>query len=403
MGLMLLLFLLPMAVVLYKYTTQSLRSSVRDAQQKTAAQLAIDVVTDYMRQFSQDPYNGHYDSASLSRPVQDYANGFSTVTFTADPANHNVYLLVTAGYGTISKPLTTKTVDALIHFQAPLTQYGTMLDGSTTLSASGVSYDGGFWVNGNFTESGANVTWNGGPVVVNGNFSGASGDAVDGDLYYGGSSVSGVTVTGRKVNYVPSITWPTLDFTYYSAYATFVTTSNASIVFNSTQTFSVVNGQTYAIPSSGAIIFADNANLTIKGAVSAPVTVVAGSSTNGNCSSSQGKITVADNVYYVGASSVSASASADFAALASNCITFSKSSNADMVVAGVYFVQNGTNNMQTQCSTCHGKRFELFGTRTQAISLSGFSSSVISYDPMLRSYQPPGLPEQAYLVRFHLR
>lgn len=403
MALFLLLFLLPFCVTLYRYAAQTVRSVTRARQQKTAAQLAVDVVTDYMRQFSQDAYKGHYDAASLSRPTQSYGGGYSTVAFDADPLDHNVFLTVTAGYGRPDNPTTVKTVEALIHFQSPLTRFGTMFDAPSTISASNVTYDGGFWVNGSLSVTGAHVTFDGGPVLVQGNVSGASTDKIDGDLYYSGTSVAGVTVTGKTVNYVPPTQWPTLDFTYYSAYSTLVTTSSLTIVFNSTQTFSVVNGQTYPIPASGAIIYAGDANLTVKGVISGPVTVVAGSSTNGNCATASGKITVDGDLYYAGASSVTASAGAAFAALATNCIVF-KQSHADELAAGVYFVQNGTNNMQASCTgSCSGKSFQLYGARTQLISLSGFTKSALVYDPLLRSYQPPGLPEQASLVSFRLR
>ena len=86
--------------------------------------------------------------------------------------------------------------------------------------------------------------------------------------------------------------------------------------------------------------------------------------------------------------------------MARNCVSFNKT-GADLLVAGVYFVEQGTSNMKANGSA--GRRLLLYGVRTQGISLSGFTGGVsLKYDANLRSYQPPGLPEKAYLVSWNL-
>lgn len=398
--LVVMLVALPTAVYLYNVAGVSLRVAMAERHQKTASQLANGALTDYFRQFSQSNYSGHYDTASLSRPQSFYSNGFSTVTFIPDQQHHSLYIRAEGVYGTPSRPQTTRVLEGLIKFYSDLVRFGTMINGAFTVSASNIEYLGGFYTNGNLSVTGTNVTFNGGPVVVNGSLSGAASVKIEGDLYYSGASAGSVTVTGTKYHYIPSVSWPTLDFTYYAAQYTYTTTTDQTIVFNSTGTFTVVGGATYAIPAQGAIIYANNANLTVKGAVSGPVTVVAGSSTAGTCGSATGKITVADNLYYAGASSVTASANGAFAALASNCVLFSKT-GADLLAVGVYFVQNGTSNMQANGSA--GKRLQIWGVRTQGITLTGFSGGVaIVYDAALRSFQPPGLPEKALLVNWNL-
>ncbi|MDE2314651.1 MAG: hypothetical protein KGL04_10820, partial [Elusimicrobia bacterium] len=233
-------------------------------------------------------------------------------------------------------------------------------------------------------------------------------------LYYSGTSKGSFTVLGNSYNFIPPIAWPTLDFAYYEAYSAYITTSAATIQLNANQTFTV-NGVNYAIPASGAIIFGNNANLTVSGAVSGLVTVVAGDSSNGGCSSSAGIVNISSNVYYVGTSSIAANSGAAFAALATNCINFYGAPNSGMTAVGAYFVQNGASNMNASCGctynalqqryTCGGcfgsQRFSLYGTRDQAI-YNNFPKFSVTYDPNLRSYQPPGLPEYAYLVDWNL-
>ncbi|MBI4679556.1 MAG: hypothetical protein HY748_18440 [Elusimicrobia bacterium] len=402
-ALAILLFALPIAIAFYKYSAQTLLSAMAEKRQKTAAFIANSVVTDYMRQFSQDAYNGHYDVDRLSRPETFYSAGFSSMTFEADQVNRTVFLRAVGTYGSEAKPLARKTLEALIQFQSDLVQYGTMVNGAFTVSASNVGYDGGFWTNGNLSVTGTNVRFNGGPVVVNGNLSGAASVVIDGDLYYSGTSAGSVTVLGNKYNYVPAVTWPTLDFGYYDAHYTYKATSDKTIVFNSTNTFTVAGGLTYAIPADGAIIYCENCSLTLRGVVSGRVTAVAGGAV-GNCSSAAGKITVSDNLYYVGASSVAAGPGQSFAALARNCVRFSKT-GSDLLAAGVFFVEQGTGNMQLSGSS--GRKFWLYGVRTQGIGISPSNSfstlRSLNYDPNLRSYPPPGLPEKALLVNWNLR
>ncbi|MFA6315908.1 MAG: hypothetical protein WC943_00685 [Elusimicrobiota bacterium] len=394
-----LLFALPVAIVFYKHSAQTLISAVAEKRQKTAAYLANSAVTDYMRQFSQDAYNGHYDLSTLSRPETFTGAGFSSVDFEADSVNRTVFLRATGTYGSSARPLARKVLEALIQFASDLVQFGVMVNGGWSISSSNVTYFGGFYTNGNLSITGANVRFQGGPLVVAGNVAGNNA-VVDGDLYYSGVSAANITVLGQTYNYIPAITWPTLDFAYYDAHYTYKTTVNRTIVFNSTNTFTVVGGATYGIPADGAIIYGENCSLTVRGVVSGRVTVVAGSAAAGNCASASGRVIVSDDLYYVGASSIAAGPNQSFAALARNCARFQKNA-ANLTAVGVYFVQEGTNNMELAGTA--GFRFQLFGVRTQIVSPSGFAPNSYTYDPNLRSYPPPGLPEKALLVNWNLR
>lgn len=399
-ALLMFVMLLPLTFAFVRYVTQAVRAAARERQQKAAGSMAGDVVADYMRQFSQNAYSGHYDADSLSRPKTFYTAGYSTVTFTADEANRTLWLKAEGGVGDPAAPTTRKRVEALVQFSSDLVQYGTMVNGPFSISASNLSYLGGLWSNGNLNVSGSNVRFNGGPVVVNGNVTGAASVVIDGDLYYSGTSAGSVSVLGNRYNFIPATTWPTLDFNYYDAHYTYKTTVSRTIVLNSTQTFTVVGVGTYAIPAAGAIIYGENCNLTVRGPVSGRVTVVAGGTIG---SGTQGNITVSDSVYYAVGSSVAASAAASFGALARNRITFSKT-GSNLTVVGVYFVEQGTNNMTLTGSS--GRRFWLYGVRTQAISVSpgtSFNSGIaLAYDANLRAYPPPGLPEKALLVNWKM-
>ncbi|HBL16696.1 MAG: hypothetical protein A2X36_13950 [Elusimicrobia bacterium GWA2_69_24] len=399
MALVLLLVALPTGFYFARYADSILKGAMAERRQKAASQMANSAVADYFRQFSQDSYNGHFDPASLERPESFYSAGYSTVTFIPDSINRTLYLKAEGVYGTPERPRTRRVLEAMVQFSSDLVQYGTMVNGAFTVSASNVRYDGGFYTNGNLSITGANVRFNGGPVVVKGNLSGAASVVIDGDLYYSGGSAGSVSVTGTKYNYVPSVNWPTLNFGYYDAHYTYKTTTAKTIVFNSTGTFTVVGGATYAIPPDGALIYGENTNLTVRGIVSGRVSVIAGAAAAGNCSSGTGKITVGGDLYYVNASSIAAAANASFGALARNCVSFDKT-GSDLLAVGVYFVEQGTSNMRANGSS--GRTLKIYGVRTQGISMSGFSSASINYDVNLRSFQPPGLPERALLVNWNL-
>ena len=402
-----LLLLLPLGIVLYKSATTAVQSAVQENQQKTAAQVASDVITDYMRAFSNDPYGGHYDAASLSRPPSGYySNAISSVTCIANPTAHTVYLSV---LGQFSPGQRQQRVQALIVFLSRLVLYGSMFNSSVSnFGVNGATYYGGFYVNGDLSIGGSNVVFQGGPVIVKGTLTGATNTVVNGNLYYS-TAYSNVTVNGTAFNYIPSLTWPTFDTNYFAAQAGTTTTTSQTITFNSNGTFTFSGGPTYTIPSQGIIIYANNTNITLSGVVSGLVTVVSyASNAAQGCGATAGQINVTGNLYYAGASSITATAANSFAAMASNCINFQSSSN--LLVAGAYFVQgSGSQLMELQCNptnSCSGNTLKLYGTRAAPVyvqdNYTQGGSAIFTYDSGLRVHQPPGLPEQAYLVNFNL-
>jgi hypothetical protein len=404
MALVVLLFALPLGITFYQFADRTLKSAIQEKRQKDAAQIANNALTDYMRQFAQDAYNGHYDLDSLARPEIFYSAGYSTATFIADSVNRTIYIKASGIYGTSANPLTTQGLEALIQFSADLVQYGTMFNAAQTLSYPNIVYKGGFYVNGDFTDTAANVIFDGGPVLIRGKFAGAATTRVNGDAFVSGAVTGGVVVSGTRYFYVPTVGWPQLDFKYYDAHYTYKATANKNIVFNTTGTFTV-DGVNYAIPSNGAIVYCDNCSFTVRtSTIAGRVTLVAGASAAGSCSSAAGQITFLGSVYYAGASSITASASNSFAALARNCINWGAASSnrpVNILTVGVHFVQEGTQNMKC-LGTATGRQW-IYGNRTQVITGAGWSAgTAIVYDPNLRSYPPPGLPEKAYLVNWKM-
>ncbi len=402
MALAILVFVLPLGITLSKYVQQTMKSAMAERRQKNASQTANNAMTDYMRQFSQDANNGHYDLDALSRPETFYDAGYSTVTFEADEAARSLYVSARGVAGSSEKG-----IEALVRFVSDLTQYGNMFNGAASLGYSNIVYSGGFYVNGNFSTSGTNMTFTG-PLIVKGNLTAATGKpvSVTGDLYYTGTKSGVWNVGGTTYKYAPSVTWPTLDFNYYEAHYTFKSTRTVEIIFYTTGTFRVVGGASYAIPANGAIIYAYNANLKLRGAVSGRVTAVAVSTAASNCTSTTaqtGRVIFNGSLYYASGSSISASSSNSFAALAKNCIEWNALSCSpnNIVTVGVHFVEQGLNNMKdTSCPT--GYQW-IYGVRTQVITGSGYMGGTsIIYDPNLVTYPPPGLPEKAQLVNYRM-
>ncbi len=397
LAVVLILFLMPLTFTLVYVTRQHQKSSYQEKQLKSARILADNAIVDYMRSFSQNYYADHYDTDKLARPQSFYKVGFTEVSVIPDTLNHFIYIEATGKYGkSATNPLFRKTLYSVIQFVSPWTDFGTMIDSNFTISASNVTYYGKFWINGNLYITGWNVRFVGGPIFVSGNLYGSSSVIIDGDLYYGGSSAGSVTVNGTKYNFMPSLTFPTIDTTYYAEHYNYKITSNSKIIFNSNGTFTVVGSTTIAIPEEGIIIYGQNCSLQIKGTVKGRVTICASGS------GSKGKITVYGNLTYANGTNY-ASESDSIAVLATNRIIFKKY-GSNLTVCGV-FQSSSSNYFLMQGSW--GRTFRLYGTRNKGISVSPWYSfsggRYLYFDPNLSKYPPPGLPEKPYLVTWHIK
>jgi len=186
---MMILFLVPFILYILLTSRGHLKSSLKEKQLKVSGSLASNILVDFMRQFSQNYYEGHYDADSLNRNPAFYAAGFSEVNAEADAQNHRLFIRATGKYGRDQdSPLADKNLYGAVQFISDLTDYGTLINGTFTISADNVVYYGKWWITGNLAISGDNVTFMGGPLIVGGNLSVTGSNArINGDLYYSGS------------------------------------------------------------------------------------------------------------------------------------------------------------------------------------------------------------------------
>ena len=409
------LVLIPLFLYMLVYTTASLRHSYKEKQLGMAGALANSALVDFMRQFSQNYYEGHYDPAALARNEPFYAAGFSSVSTEGDAAEHRLYIEAVGKYGrNKSSPLADKKLYSAVQFISDLTDYGTMINGAFTISASNITYFGKWWITGNLSVTGSNVRFAGGPLIVGGNLSvSGSNVVIDGDVYYSGSVSGGPSVTGTSYNFYPSdMVYPDIKEDYYKVNYAYKINSDRTLRFNaypSSGTFSIVGTTiTLAIPETGMIILGENANLTVYGTVRGRVTVA-----TTNTSGSKGTITVgqasadSDLLYYdslTGGTTTSATYGNSIALVASNGVNFQgKTTNPaqDLTVCGVFF-NRGSGNISATGGT--SKKLYLYGTRNKPVTLSGFGGgNSMVYDVWLNANPPPGLPERPVLMTWHMR
>ncbi len=407
------LILIPATIWLLSFLDNQLQLVNKEKQIKIATGIANDVIVDYMRQFSQNYYEGHYDLSVLSRPEYFYDQGFSSVTVVPNAQQHTVYIESVGAYAKDKNNiLVDRKVSALIKFISDMTDYGTYINGSFTISASNVTYYGKWWITGDLSITGSNVNFMGGPVIVGGRISGGTGCKIYGNLYYGGSSKGNVTVYGNTYNFYPSgMVYPTIKETFYIANSNYKITTDRTLKFEaypSSSAFLIV-GTTITVPivESGMIILGENVNLTVYGTVKGRVTVV-----TTNTSSTKGKIIVglynteANLLYYnplTGGTTTYSYYGNSFAGIASNGITFqgkTTSTTKDLIACGAFFDRSSSNINAVGAS---GKKFVLYGSRNKPISLSGFSSVELIYDQYLNESPPHGLPERPILVNLDVR
>jgi len=405
------------SIIMYSAMSRNLQTykfSVIDRQIATAASYASNAVTDLMRQLSDNPYKDHYSTESIEIPNAFYEGGFSEITIIPDDNIHTLAIEAAGYYGDKENPQITTNLSAVIKFISDLTTYGTYLDGNFTTSASDVEYRGKMWINGTWSITGSNVSCAGGPVFVKDNVSVGWGKSltINGDLYYGGSIDSGVTVTGNAYNYFPLGDYPTIDTDFYEAhYNTKFTaadhwysgypssgwgwwqteTDYADLEFISDGTIAVNGGaQTISIPSSGLIIYGENCNIRIRGTVHGKVTIVADT------------IKVRDGISYANGTH-HASNEDSFAALATESMYWYTEEDSAMELHGAYFLDSTSEYIEAEKEGWGSVPLNLYGTRNRGITTRGFSSSTLEFDPYLDRYPPPGLPEKPKLIKFNMK
>lgn len=254
--LILMAFVVPLVLLFLKSAARQNKSALQERQIKESRALTTNVMVDFMRQFSQNQTASYLDASALARPETYSGAGFSNVTTEVNALGHFIYFRSTGRYG--RSGATSKHLDAVIRFAADLTRFGNLFNNTITISASGPTYNGGFYVNGNLTVTGANATFNSGPVVVKGNLTVPGSAVFNTDVYVDGATTfNGATVNGVVYRYVPDVDWPSIDTTYYSLHNHYtIDGTSQTWVFSvqtSTQGIFTVQGTTVVvkIPSTG--------------------------------------------------------------------------------------------------------------------------------------------------------
>lgn len=410
--LILMAFVVPLVLLFLKSAARQNKSALQERQIKESRALTTNVMVDFMRQFSQNQTASYLDASALARPETYSGAGFSDVTTEVNALGHFIYFRSTGRYG--RSGAASKHLDAVIRFAADLTRFGNLFNNTITISASGPTYNGGFYVNGNLTVTGANATFNSGPVVVKGNLTVPGSAVFNTDVYVDGATAfNGATVNGVVYRYVPDVDWPSIDTTYYSLHNHYtIDGTSQTWVFSvqtSTQGIFTVQGTTVVvkIPSTGGVFFANNTNVTIRGTVRGRVTVVVAGPA---LSATAGNLRVNGSLVYANGTNT-ASAQDSFAALASNNIQIdctidpppqAPNNTHFTVLNGVF---SSVNSGQVNMVNATGGGFaglKFYGTRTNLFTLTAgggtWTPSEFYYDANLVKYAPPGLPEKPKLV-----
>lgn len=389
-ALVLIVFLIPAVTVFFYVFSKESDYTRMDKRIKSAGFLAENCITDLMRQFSQDYYAGHYDSASLNMPEAFMNYGFSSMTVTPNSTTHTLVIDALGKYGTnSSNPEAQKRLHAIIKFSSPFTSYGLIYNTSLSVG-SGASYSGKIRINGNLT-AGSGVTF-AGDVIVNGNISITAPVSITGDCYCSGTIPAALTVTGTKYTYVPPFTWPNLNLSYYASNYNYKCTSSKTVTFNSNGTFTI-DSVNYTVPAEGAIIYGEgtSTDLTISGTVKGHVTILAGRD-----------IIITDNINYANGTN-NADASDSIAIFAIRNTVLKK--NSALTIHGIFFCQTGT--IKGYYSYGGSSRaLYIYGARAmnqQVDTASYYDPRYYIYDSQAQSYPPPSLPEKPLLVSWQVK
>jgi hypothetical protein len=422
------LVLLPILLVFSAKVTLHMKHSARDRGMRASRHLANNMVIDYMRQFSGDYRGEHYADLWIQRNWDGsvgYEGGRSSATY-----NARLHASLTPGFVEdrrmlalrVSGEFKNRAADSqrlygIVSFHSDVLRYGLVSHDDLTVNSGdpldGRTVNGGVWIGGdvNFDPGATLVLGNGGGagyfgstgvLVATGSVFGTGLRVPLGmSMHYGGGTGSvDPSSQGSVVNYIP---WnaadiqPRLeDLGYY------LTHSATSVVCNPgagivSATFSFLNNGvridrdglggsevlTFNVP---AVLVTNGCNLWVQEAafsrVSRRITVVA----------VQGNVFVNGDIRYSGGGGASASRS--LAVISGGDLTFLAGGPFPADVSGLFF-SAGTVVLDRDVNL----RGTLV-TQTGEINNTGGARLDITFDPDLRRFSPPGLPERPRLVRW---
>jgi hypothetical protein len=434
---MLMAFLLPMLLVLSSRLEIHGKHNLTDRKIRFKRMMSDNLLSDYLRQFSEDFRQNHYSKFWLDHgnifiaTAEDlgFTGGSTRLKVNSDVSplltentvrSNNIFVMNTFGaYGSDLSNLSAGE-ETIIQFRQNALRYAFV---STTLAPitingnhplAGTTLNGGAWWGGPINVTGG-WTINQGPFVamadVNG---GATLSLIAGTtFYYSPSATVGGVTGGLQVGYLPPETalnpgLTNLDLSYYEThYTTHVTVDSVWTFYKRTAAeqsrFRDQSGVDFSLPVASSfpvILLIENANLTLKtengGNLSGwgkglyfPITIVA----------INGDITIDGNFKYqdiADAPTTASSPKATLGILAGRNLIFKNSAGASMDVVGYYYVKGQVQLDGTSDVHLHGG---LYTDSGQIVNTGPVKHLTITADPDMRKNTPPGFPEQAVLVK----
>lgn len=421
----LLFFVFPVIFFLSKRAIQQNKLNLKDWQGKSASGLAMNAPFDYIRQFNSKPFIDHSDAAQFSRPEMFYSVGFTKVDFVPNASDHSLYIRATGKYGRdAGQPVTLRTLETVIKFSNDMMLYSRVFRIPHGFGPGVViTIKGGYYARGLWIAPTAVPTFDGGPVVIDGDVDVQGAARFNGDVYFSDTTPNwGPAVFGPGVNrypYVQNIQFPPNDPSFYITY-------NNHLVSNSSQTwtfgyematsrpyFDVAEegGARHYYPEAGAILVADNSSLVINGTLHGRVAVICtgdGATAYAPAIPTAVEANVRRTGYVVFRSSFQychgqldrADPTHAFMVLASRRVVFVQVPGGPINFSGAIHSWN----MVDQGIHCDVERgLNISGTASASVLGVSYAASPIpliqySMDPGLSRNPPPGLPETPRVV-----
>lgn len=434
---MLMFFLLPMLVILSSRLQVHGKHNLADRKIRIKRMVSDNLLADYLRQFSEDFRQNHYNKFWLDRGnlflfnSEDFSfNGAtSRVKINSDISPvldegtvraNNIFVM--NAYGAFKSDMSDLSVgeETVIQFRQNALRYAFI---STTMNPltidaihplSGTTLTGGMWVGNNISvNTGMNL--NGGPLVALGDVSGGGGLTLSAGttFYYSPTAVVTGVTGGTPVNYLPPETTlnpglTNLDLSYYEThYTTYVTVDSEWTFYKKTASsqsrFKNQWSTQQDLPLNSTyplVLVVKNANLTIKTengsnwaswgkGLYSPVTIVV----------IGGNVTVDGPFHYMTPADIpsfDSSPQATVAILADQNLIFKNTAGSTMDVVGYYYVKGQVQLDGTADVHLHGG---LYTDSGNIVNTGATKRLTITADPNMRKNTPPCIPEQAVLVK----
>ncbi len=424
------LFLLPLVLIFLKGVIGQSRDSLWDRNRKTARELASSALIDYMRTFSTDYNRDVFNSIFLNRNNPTFAGlGSSTSTLLSDPVRRTIFSSTRGRYkpGALDpRALGDKGLNGLFYFRSDLTRFDIYWNNPAMDMAANLDNDfctgtgpswvhsGSIWVGGNLRTIGCKPQFKEGVLVVNGTFETNPQTRIgpnqrvycrkltgspslvlpDASVVVYASTTNPANI-GSNNPFFPDLAIAELDpgrnISYYLTRNSteVVTTEDINLTFQANGEldifFTVANTTSVFVLPSTATIVVSGSNVTVRGTVTKPTTLVVRTSGGG------GDVRVDGNLTYL--SGHAATAANALAVIAEGRLTFDSPFNQD--VDGFFYSKAGqVTVLQNHALTIHGS---LFGMIVISEMTTPSTQLTITPDTELIKHYPPYMARKPYV------